>query len=118
MNPAEAFCRDILPAVSRTFALNIPVLPEPLELVVTVAYLLCRIADTLEDEAEASPELRASLLRELAALTRLPEGWQVDAPGFAARAVRKLRSQAPAAEVELLSRTSDVLATLRAQPAW
>ena len=42
---------SILPGVSRTFALTIPVLPERLAGVVTNAYLLCRIADTIEDDA-------------------------------------------------------------------
>ena len=41
---------DILPGVSRTFALTIPVLPDKLAAVVTNAYLLCRIADTIEDD--------------------------------------------------------------------
>ncbi|WP_428099061.1 phytoene/squalene synthase family protein [Candidatus Rariloculus sp.] len=41
---------DILPGVSRTFALTIPVLPDKLTAVVTNAYLLCRIADTIEDD--------------------------------------------------------------------
>ena len=40
----------ILPGVSRTFALTIPVLPGHLAEVVTNAYLLCRIADTIEDD--------------------------------------------------------------------
>jgi len=40
----------ILPGVSRTFALTIPVLPEQLAEVVTNAYLLCRLADTIEDD--------------------------------------------------------------------
>ena len=41
---------SILPGVSRTFALTIPALPERLAKVVTNAYLLCRIADTIEDD--------------------------------------------------------------------
>ncbi len=40
----------ILLGVSRTFALTIPQLPEALQNVVGNAYLLCRIADTIEDE--------------------------------------------------------------------
>lgn len=40
----------ILQGVSRTFALTIPVLPFPLSRVVSNAYLLCRIADTIEDD--------------------------------------------------------------------
>jgi len=45
-----SFCRAILPHVSRTFALSVPYLPPPLDLHVGVGYLLCRIADTIEDE--------------------------------------------------------------------
>lgn len=40
----------ILPGVSRTFALTIPQLPPGLRDVVGNAYLLCRIADTIEDD--------------------------------------------------------------------
>ncbi len=43
------FCRAVLPRVSRTFGLVIPLLPGPVKRPVTVAYLLCRIADTIED---------------------------------------------------------------------
>ena len=45
---------EVLPGVSRTFALTIPRLPEPLRASVTNAYLLCRIADTIEDEPTIS----------------------------------------------------------------
>lgn len=41
----------ILNGVSRTFALTIPTLPPGLRIPVTNAYLLCRIADTIEDDA-------------------------------------------------------------------
>lgn len=40
----------LLEGVSRTFALTIPQLPEELARVVSNAYLLCRIVDTIEDE--------------------------------------------------------------------
>lgn len=43
------FCANMLPRVSRTFALSISFLPERLKHPVSVSYLLCRIADTLED---------------------------------------------------------------------
>lgn len=42
---------QILPGVSRTFALTIPQLPGSLHDIVANAYLLCRIADTIEDDA-------------------------------------------------------------------
>ena len=52
----------ILPHVSRTFALTIPELPPALRTAVTCAYLLCRIADTIEDEpALSAAETRAFL---------------------------------------------------------
>ena len=45
-----AYQEEILQGVSRTFALTIPQLPDPLREVVGNAYLLCRITDTIEDE--------------------------------------------------------------------
>ena len=62
---AERFGREILPAVSRTFALSIRVLPGTLGRAVLAAYLLCRIADTLEDEPSAPAPEKAALLDEL-----------------------------------------------------
>ena len=53
----------ILQAVSRTFALTIPQLPPPLSCAVGNAYLLCRIADTIEDEPALSPEQKKRLTR-------------------------------------------------------
>ncbi len=52
----EAYQRQILQGVSRTFALTIPALPADLCRVVGNAYLLCRIADTIEDDASLSAE--------------------------------------------------------------
>ena len=63
---ADRFAREILPAVSRTFALSIRVLPGDLGRAVLAAYLLCRIADTLEDEPVLPAEFKAGLLDELA----------------------------------------------------
>jgi farnesyl-diphosphate farnesyltransferase len=62
---AERFAREILPAVSRTFALSIRVLPGALGEAVLAAYLLCRIADTLEDEPVLQADAKAALLDEL-----------------------------------------------------
>src|SRR5271167_581956 len=50
----EHYQDQILPHVSRTFALTIPQLPPALCTPVTNAYLLCRIADTIEDEPALS----------------------------------------------------------------
>ena len=51
-----AFQGRFLEEVSRTFALTIPQLPPPLYIAVGNAYLLCRIADTIEDEPKLTPE--------------------------------------------------------------
>ncbi|HEY1374773.1 MAG TPA: phytoene/squalene synthase family protein, partial [Candidatus Binatia bacterium] len=50
--------------VSRTFALTIPQLPADLCRVVSNAYLLCRIVDTIEDEPEISASGKDYFCRE------------------------------------------------------
>lgn len=60
------FCREVLPEVSRTFALTIRILPPRLRESVTIAYLLCRIADVLEDATGLDPSLRISGLESFA----------------------------------------------------
>jgi 4,4'-diapophytoene synthase len=58
-NPSQAdyaYQEHILQGVSRTFALTIPQLPEELAGVVSNAYLLCRIADTIEDDKDMAFE--------------------------------------------------------------
>src|ERR1700728_2214612 len=63
-----AFQDRILPHVSRTFALTIPQLPPPLRGPVTSAYLLCRIADTIEDEPALSPAETLAYLQRFKAV--------------------------------------------------
>src|SRR6185437_4135426 len=55
---AEAYQERILPAVSRTFALTIPQLDPRLRTVIANAYLLCRIADTIEDEQSLAGDVK------------------------------------------------------------
>ena len=59
---ADRASRLILPRVSRTFALGIKLLPPRLEPPVRIGYLLCRIADTVEDDLTLSQERKAELL--------------------------------------------------------
>lgn len=54
---------EMLRHVSRTFSLSIEQLPPVLRDTVTVAYLLFRVADCLEDHCEIVPERKALLLR-------------------------------------------------------
>jgi farnesyl-diphosphate farnesyltransferase len=65
MNRDRAFCIDMLPRVSRTFALSIRLLPSPLKYSVLVAYLLCRIADTIEDSRTLTAAEKEGLLERL-----------------------------------------------------
>jgi farnesyl-diphosphate farnesyltransferase len=56
------YCQQMLPQVSRTFAPTIRMLPEGLKHPVTAAYLLCRIADTIEDSAVLNIHQKEELL--------------------------------------------------------
>ncbi len=58
----RAYQEAALPGVSRTFALTIPQLPAALRDTVTNAYLLCRVADTVEDHSRVEPEVKRELL--------------------------------------------------------
>ncbi|MCB0281795.1 MAG: squalene/phytoene synthase family protein [Calditrichae bacterium] len=58
------YCDAMLPKVSRTFAPTIRMLPAGLNTIVTVAYLLCRIADTVEDSAGLSIDNKKDLLQD------------------------------------------------------
>ncbi len=65
-----ASLHDLLMGTSRTFALAIPLLPEPTQSTTCLAYLLFRVADTLEDAATWSRIARLDALAEWAELLR------------------------------------------------
>ena len=65
---AIQFCREILPAVSRTFSISIRLLPGELGAAIRCAYLICRIADTIEDERTFSADEKAVLFDALTAI--------------------------------------------------
>jgi farnesyl-diphosphate farnesyltransferase len=64
--------RELLSRTSRTFALAIPLLPEPSRATVSLAYLLLRIADTMEDASNWDRDERVRRLSELADLLAAP----------------------------------------------
>ena len=66
MDKNEQYCINMLPKVSRTFAPTIRQLPRPLVLQLTVAYLLCRIADTIEDSEILNIKQKQNLLEQYA----------------------------------------------------
>ena len=63
----------LLEQTSRTFALSIPLLPEPTRREVTVAYLLFRIADTFEDASSWPRALRIAALERFIQLLEAPD---------------------------------------------
>lgn len=60
------YCERMLPKVSRTFAICIRLLPAQLEHPVLIAYLLCRIADTIEDTTSLTGDDKKNLLAQFA----------------------------------------------------
>src|ERR1700712_2271891 len=79
----------LLQKTSRTFALSIPLLPEPLRTEVGVAYLLFRIIDTFEDATRWEGGRRAAALIGFVRLLEaddgrdaqeMPAGWLREPP--------------------------------------
>jgi farnesyl-diphosphate farnesyltransferase len=94
----------LLERTSRTFALSIPMLPEPTRRHVGIAYLLFRIADTFEDAVRWPREARTQALDDLAGL--------LQAPGHEQEAAQRWTAQAPvdhAGYLELLAATPTVM---------
>ena len=100
--------QDLLVKTSRTFALAIPLLPDPTAQEVTVAYLLFRIADTFEDASvlwEHPQQLEA--LSDIAELLREPS------VEVARELSRRWLAKPPtehAGYLELLEKTPEVIA--------
>lgn len=59
-----AWCHEAVQGVSRTFALTVDTLDEPMSSYICLGYLVCRIADTVEDADHIDPDEQAALLRE------------------------------------------------------
>ncbi|MCJ7830176.1 MAG: squalene/phytoene synthase family protein, partial [Desulfobacterales bacterium] len=97
-----------LRGVSRSFALTIPELPQKLRRIVTNAYLLCRIADTIEDEAGLSLAQKRRFFGELVGSVegRLP------ADRLARTLHPRLSNCTLPAEKELVRNTARVIETI------
>ena len=81
--------QTLLDLSSRTFALAIPMLPEPTRREVGIAYLLFRVADTFEDGDLWAPARRVEALRQFCKALEAPstldvallaQGWAADPP--------------------------------------
>ena len=102
---SSSFQAHLLKGVSRTFALTIPQLPGALRDTVTNAYLLCRIADTIEDDPRLEP---AEKDRFHSAFLEAVETGRGDAD-FARELHPRLAPGTPAAEIELIRECPTVL---------
>ncbi len=101
----DAYQRQILPHVSRTFALTIPQLPADLRTAVTNAYLLCRIADTIEDEPAIAPAETLEFLERFRSVT----AGRGDAAALAGDLNPRLSDSTLPAERDLVSHMDAVL---------
>ncbi|KFE63933.1 squalene/phytoene synthase family protein [Hyalangium minutum] len=100
-----------LERTSRTFALAIPLLQEPLQREVGLAYLLLRVADTLEDAAPWTREGRRAALEEFERLLQKEAGLE------ASERVRHWLERRPSENahyLRLLEQTPQLLANLEA----
>lgn len=70
------FCVEYLPKVSRTFAINIKILKGNAYKGILLAYLLCRIADTIEDDPHFSVPLKIQKLHEFSDLFPPPPNYE------------------------------------------
>lgn len=110
LDDALRYQESIFPRVSRSFALTVPLLPAELRKAVTTAYLLCRMADTIEDETALS--LADKCRDEQAFLHAVT--CRIDARRFADELVPRLSDASSAAEKDLLSHLPDVLQVMHA----
>jgi len=104
-----AFQIRMLEGVSRTFALTIPQLPPKLYTAVANAYLLCRIADTIEDDPSLSSEDKRAFSEQF---VRVLDG-QEPAMRFSDDLFPRLGPEVPDAERELILNTPRVLRVTR-----
>ncbi len=109
----EAYQDQILPHVSRTFALTIPQLPAGLRTAVSNAYLLCRIADTIEDEPEIAP---GDALLYLERFTAVVEGREAAAT-LGAELLPALSQWTPSSERDLIANLERVVRITGGLPA-
>jgi farnesyl-diphosphate farnesyltransferase len=105
----DDFQSEMLKGVSRTFALTIPQLPAELCRVVSNAYLLCRIVDTIEDEPVLSGAQKNAFCEQFVKILNVGR----NAEPFSRQLCASLSSQTPPAEHDLIRNVPRVIRITR-----
>ncbi len=104
-----AYQAELLQGVSRSFAFTIPQLPPRLRLAVANAYLLCRVADTIEDEPMMTNPQKREFLARWSEVVQSCRG----ADSFADELGALLSESTPTSERSLVADTAHVIGITR-----
>ncbi|HMB01437.1 MAG TPA: squalene/phytoene synthase family protein [Spirochaetota bacterium] len=108
-----AYCRYILPKVSRSFAFNISLLRGQLHLSVLSGYLVCRILDTIEDAPHFKSKTKITLLKSFLKIFN-----NYSESGINTWTAKTAKLTAHPAEKELLQNSSRVLRVIQKLPPF
>ncbi|MDE0309359.1 MAG: squalene/phytoene synthase family protein [Acidiferrobacterales bacterium] len=100
-----AFQTEILQQVSQTYAMTIPLLPPQLRHAVTNGYLLCRIADSIEDDPDMALADKENYLHQFAAIVAAEK----PAGPFAGRLAAQLGPTTPESVRRLVRNSEQVI---------
>ena len=102
--------------VSRTFALTIPLLPNELIDYISNAYLLCRIADTIEDDPKLENMKKISWLKSFAQFCENGFSDDMQLLSLHKSALEYVENSAKPTELELLKDMQSILIRTRSFP--
>ncbi len=109
-----SWCHEMIGGVSRTFALPIETLNEPISSYVCVGYLICRIADTIEDTNVLPPAEKIDVLEQYDRVLDPADDYDIDSFN------RSFESSPPeerTADWMLLANSNRVLRTFKCFPS-
>jgi len=104
-SPALVYQWQILNDISRSFAFTIPQLPACLQISISNAYLLCRIADTIEDDRLLDTNEKAYFTQKF--LEVLAQKYSTKQ--FSQTLLARLAPETSVAEIDLLTHTNRVV---------
>jgi len=107
------WCHDAVRDVSRTFALTIDVLADPMSTYICIGYLLCRVPDTIEDAGHIPADAQAELLAEYERL--LDPSSEADSEAFVTHAAEWIPED-PGPDWTVVAETPRVFHAFHSQP--